>query len=94
VIAINDLTRHNHALLAELEAATRAVTASGWYILGPRVRARPMRWVWATAPTRWKSLPVTERYAAEVLTLPCFPELTNEEVGRVAAEVRTAALNG
>jgi len=31
------------------------------------------------------SLPVTERCAGEVLTLPCFPELTDEEVRGVAA---------
>ena len=29
------------------------------------------------------SLPVTERLAGEVLTLPCFPEITDEEVGHV-----------
>lgn len=28
-------------------------------------------------------LPVTEQLAGEVLTLPCFPEITDEEVGRV-----------
>lgn len=33
-------------------------------------------------------LPVTERCAAEVLTLPCFPELSEEEVRRVAEAVR------
>jgi dTDP-4-amino-4,6-dideoxygalactose transaminase len=30
-------------------------------------------------------LPVTERLAAEVLTLPCFPEMTDDEVAHVAA---------
>lgn len=29
------------------------------------------------------SLPVTERDAERVITLPCFPELTDDEVGRV-----------
>ena len=28
-------------------------------------------------------LPVTERLAAEVLTLPCYPEMADEEVGKV-----------
>lgn len=35
---------------------------------------------WAACP-----LPVTERCCREVLTVPCFPELTPEEVERVAA---------
>jgi dTDP-4-amino-4,6-dideoxygalactose transaminase len=29
------------------------------------------------------ALPVTERLASEVLTLPCFPELADDEVDRV-----------
>jgi dTDP-3-amino-2,3,6-trideoxy-4-keto-D-glucose/dTDP-3-amino-3,4,6-trideoxy-alpha-D-glucose/dTDP-2,6-dideoxy-D-kanosamine transaminase len=33
------------------------------------------------------SLPVTERLAAEVLTLPCFPEMTDEEVLATIAAV-------
>jgi dTDP-4-amino-4,6-dideoxygalactose transaminase len=32
-------------------------------------------------------LPVTERLCREVLTLPCFPEMTSDEVGWVAATV-------
>jgi aminotransferase EvaB len=38
--------------------------------------------------TRGRSTPVlerTERACAEVLTLPCYPELTNEEIAAVAA---------
>jgi dTDP-4-amino-4,6-dideoxygalactose transaminase len=34
-------------------------------------------------------LPVTERLAARVLSLPLFPELTDDEVARVAAALRT-----
>jgi len=34
------------------------------------------------------SLPVTERVAAEILSLPMFPELTDEQIDRVAAAVR------
>ena len=30
-------------------------------------------------------LPVSERLAREVLTLPCFPEMTDDEVGSVIA---------
>jgi dTDP-4-amino-4,6-dideoxygalactose transaminase len=47
------------------------------------VRERP----WAAAQRR----PVTERCCAEVLTLPCFPELTDAEVDHVASVVRAAA---
>jgi dTDP-3-amino-3,4,6-trideoxy-alpha-D-glucose transaminase len=36
------------------------------------------------------SLPVTERLASEVLSLPIYPELTDAEVDRVAAAVREA----
>lgn len=32
-------------------------------------------------------LPTTERHAEEVLTLPCFPEMTDEEVARVVDAV-------
>lgn len=35
----------------------------------------------------WPHLPVTERLAARVLTLPCFPEMTDEELDRVTARV-------
>src|SRR5574340_1154583 len=45
----------------------------------------------AAAPVA-AELPHTERCAAEVLTLPCFPELTDEEVCRVAEQVRKLAL--
>lgn len=31
------------------------------------------------------SLPVTERLAGRIVSLPCFPELTDDEVGRVCA---------
>lgn len=35
------------------------------------------------------SLPVTERLASQVLSLPCFPELVDEEVDRVCDALRT-----
>jgi dTDP-3-amino-2,3,6-trideoxy-4-keto-D-glucose/dTDP-3-amino-3,4,6-trideoxy-alpha-D-glucose/dTDP-2,6-dideoxy-D-kanosamine transaminase len=36
-------------------------------------------------------LPVTRACCAEILTLPCFPEMTDDEVTRVAEAVRQAA---
>ena len=36
------------------------------------------------------ALPVTEASCGEVLTLPCFPEMRDEEVALVAASVRQA----
>ena len=39
-------------------------------------------------PRRRQPLPETERMAREILTLPCFPELTAAEVDRVATAVR------
>jgi dTDP-4-amino-4,6-dideoxygalactose transaminase len=41
--------------------------------------------VGATAEVR---LPVTERAAEQVLTLPCFPEMTEDEIGRVCDVLR------
>ena len=34
------------------------------------------------------SLPITERVAAEVLSLPLYPELTDEQIAHVARAVR------
>lgn len=45
------------------------------------------------AETQWPALPVTERLAAQVLSLPCYPELTDEEVDTVIAAV-LAAVSG
>ena len=39
------------------------------------------------APDDWPPLPITEWLSERVLTLPCFPELTNEEVDFVIARV-------
>jgi dTDP-4-amino-4,6-dideoxygalactose transaminase len=39
--------------------------------------------------TGGKSLPETERAAGEILSLPMFPQLTNEQVDAVSASVRT-----
>jgi aminotransferase EvaB len=38
-------------------------------------------------PARSTSLPVTEVAAAEVVTVPCFPEMTDDEVHRVATAI-------
>jgi dTDP-4-amino-4,6-dideoxygalactose transaminase len=35
-------------------------------------------------------LPVTERLVSEILTLPCFPEITDKELSHVIASVRAA----
>ena len=39
------------------------------------------------APDDWPPLPITEWLSERILTLPCFPELTNEEVDFVIARV-------
>ncbi len=44
-------------------------------------------------PARFASLPVTEKSAASVLSLPLYPELTNQEVERVIEEVLNFAAN-
>ncbi|WP_085940061.1 DegT/DnrJ/EryC1/StrS aminotransferase family protein [Azospirillum sp. B4] len=36
------------------------------------------------------NLPVTEQAAAQILTLPCFPDMTEDEVGHVAAALAAA----
>lgn len=41
----------------------------------------------ALAGREWPSLPQTEALAAEALTLPCFPEMTDEEVRHVGTSV-------
>lgn len=35
----------------------------------------------------WKPLPATDRLAAEILTLPCYPEIRDDEVAKVIAEI-------
>jgi dTDP-4-amino-4,6-dideoxygalactose transaminase len=40
-----------------------------------------------SVPFRRTPLPVTERTAGELLTLPCFPEMTDDEVDEVARRV-------
>lgn len=44
----------------------------------------------ATWQTSMPSLPVTERNASQLFSLPCFPELTDSEVDAVIAAVQTA----
>jgi dTDP-4-amino-4,6-dideoxygalactose transaminase len=39
-------------------------------------------------PARVGSLPITEKSAASVLSLPMYPELTDEEAGRVVEEIQ------
>ena len=45
----------------------------------------------AGSPWAEVSLPATELACSEVVTLPCFPELTDQEVDRVARAVAVAA---
>ena len=40
------------------------------------------------------AFPVTEKYAAEILSLPMFPQLTSEQAARVAKEVLAFVANG
>jgi aminotransferase EvaB len=42
--------------------------------------------IWQSA-NRNKSLPVTETLTRQVVSLPCFPEMTQEEIGRVVEAV-------
>lgn len=44
MIPLNDLSRQDPALQAELLAAAQRVIASGWYILGPEVAAFETQW--------------------------------------------------
>ncbi|GAA3088778.1 DegT/DnrJ/EryC1/StrS family aminotransferase [Streptosporangium carneum] len=37
----------------------------------------------------WPGLPVTDELAASILTLPCYPELSDEEVARVIFHINT-----
>jgi dTDP-4-amino-4,6-dideoxygalactose transaminase len=43
---------------------------------------------WHAASYGMESLPVTERYVGEVLSLPMYPELTEESIQRVAQAIR------
>lgn len=45
------------------------------------------------SPLRSTDLPETERAAREVMTLPCFPGMTDEEVERVGAALGAALLD-
>lgn len=52
----------------------------------------PDHWQESARGLEWArvQLPVTEQCAGEVLTLPCFPELTDDEAGRVIEAIRGA----
>jgi dTDP-4-amino-4,6-dideoxygalactose transaminase len=43
---------------------------------------------YADHPLKWDELPVTERLADEIVSLPMFPELTSEQVSYVAEAIR------
>jgi dTDP-4-amino-4,6-dideoxygalactose transaminase len=42
-------------------------------------------------PVRQRLLPETDRAAAEILTLPCFPEMTEDETSRVCQLLEEAS---
>jgi dTDP-4-amino-4,6-dideoxygalactose transaminase len=46
---------------------------------------------WRNASYRTESLPVTERYAGEILSLPMYPELTPALIEHVAEAIRDSA---
>lgn len=52
-------------------------------------RTLPSQPAFAACPT--EPTPVADRWAAEALSLPCFPGMTDEEADRVAAACREAA---
>jgi dTDP-3-amino-3,4,6-trideoxy-alpha-D-glucose transaminase len=37
----------------------------------------------------WQSLPVTEEVCPRIVSLPLYPELTDEQIGRVATSIAT-----
>lgn len=49
---------------------------------------------WATQPPTYQELPVAEAWAAEELSLPMHPDLTDEEIERVAAAIEVARCAG
>ena len=76
-------SRHRDALRAHLAAA-----GVGTDVHYPRPdHLQPARAHVAHAP-----LPVTEAACGEVLTLPCFPGMHDDEIGRVSEAVRTGAV--
>ncbi|MGY1805576.1 DegT/DnrJ/EryC1/StrS family aminotransferase [Blastococcus sp. SYSU D00922] len=84
-----DHVAHLAVLVAEdREAARAALTAAGIqtdvHYPVPDHRQEPF-----AAEHAGVSLPVTEQRARQVLTLPCFAELRDDEVDRVCAVLRT-----
>jgi dTDP-4-amino-4,6-dideoxygalactose transaminase len=68
-------------------ATARALAAEG---IGTDVHYPIPDYLQESVRTACAPLPETERCCREVLTLPCFPEMTDEETARVAAAVRNA----
>jgi hypothetical protein len=69
------------------DALARALSAAG---IGSDVHYPVPDHLQESAGAPSAPLPETERCCREVLTLPCFPEMTDEEIARVAAAVRGA----
>jgi len=75
-------THHRDALLAHLQA--RGIGAGVHYPIP--VHLQP---AYASLGYREGSLPVTEAWARQCLSLPLYPELTEEQQGRIVAAVRS-----
>jgi dTDP-4-amino-4,6-dideoxygalactose transaminase len=69
------------------DALARALSAAG---IGSDVHYPVPDHLQESAGAPSAPLPETERCCREVLTLPCFPEMTDEEIARVTAAVRGA----
>lgn len=69
MIPMVDLRRQYLSLKTEIAAAVEEVLLNTQFILGPNVSARQQ-----------ESLTTAEACAAEVLSLPMFPELTDDEI--------------
>lgn len=77
-------TRHRDRIREELKA--RGIASDVHYPIPDHRQECYRSELWAQC-----ALPVTEACCGEILTLPCFPEMRDDEVARVADAVRAAA---
>ena len=86
-VALNDHVSHLYVIATPLRESLRQ------YLIAKKIGCDVHYPVPDHRQPAWKAdylsvlLPVTERLAAEVLTLPCFPEMTDEEVSAIVATV-------
>ena len=78
----NPAARRDHAVR---HLATQGIDTSVFYPLPLHLQP-----AYASLGGKPGQLPVAERAAHEVLSLPLYPEMTNEQIDRVAASVRDA----